>query len=224
MAVERIFNESDIDRLLQKNAASPYGRRNAALILGGVYWGLTPLEASQVEIDNVMAANGELYKVWRLPAHFSYNGEAREIHTEDHILPFFEKYLELRREREWGLSSLISYRSLAPDSKFFLNDSGEPYKLTPRKADSGGYQPRSMNEQLKRMIARSDLSGATPSSFRNSFIKGMYENGCGWTELKKITGIKQKRTLEKKVRPRKHELKKVLRSLYSHVKIPDEFE
>jgi len=224
MAVERIFDEADLNQLIEQNAAHPYGRRNAALIFGGVYWGLTPLEASQIELENVIAPSGDFYRVWVLPAHFAFNGEAREIHTGDHILPFFEKYAELRQEKEWGLSNLKSHRSLAPDSKFFLNDSGEPYKVTARKAGSGSYQPRSMNEQLKRMIGRTDLYGATPASFRDSFIKGMYDKGCGWTELKKVSGIKQKRTLEKKVRPHERELENVLKSLYSRVKMPDNFK
>ena len=44
MAVERIFDESDVSEILEQNAAPPLGSRNAALIMGAVYWGLTPLE------------------------------------------------------------------------------------------------------------------------------------------------------------------------------------
>jgi len=79
-----------------------------------------------------------------------------------------------------------SCRGLDPESKFFLNDRGEPYKLSPRKAGPGDYQPRSMNEQLKRMIARTDLHGAKPSSFRDSYVRGLYENGCGWKDLMSV--------------------------------------
>ena len=38
MAVERIFDEADVQELLEQNAMPPYGARNIALILGGVYW------------------------------------------------------------------------------------------------------------------------------------------------------------------------------------------
>jgi integrase len=103
-----------------------------------------------------------------------------------------------------------------------LNDRGEPYKLSPRKAGSGEYQPRSMNEQLKRMIKKAGLHGATPSSFRDSFVRGLYEEGCGWKDLMAVTGIKQKRTLERKVRPREAELDKVFSNLYSRVRNPVE--
>ena len=220
MATERLFTVTDIQELLDKNAAPPLGRRNAALIMGAVYWGLTPYELSTLTVKDVIAENGELYRIWVLPAHNASNGEPRECHTEIHVLPFFDGYIEWRRDKQWGVSNIPIHRGLSPDSKFFLNDRGDPYKLSPRKAGSGEYQPRSMNEQLKRMIQKTDLHGATPSSFRDSYVRGLYENGCGWKDLMLVTGIKQKRTLERKVRPQEAELEKVFKRLFSRVKNP----
>ena len=211
-----------MQELIEQNALPPFGARNAVLILGGAYWGLAPIELCLVSTEDLMAPNGEFYRVWVLPEHASFNGEAREIHTADHVLPFFEKYAELRTAQNWELSSnLHSHRGLSPTSMFFLNDRGEPYKPTQRKNKPGSFQPRSMVEQLKRMISRTGLYGATPASFRDSFIKGMYENGAGWSDLMKVTGIKQKRTLERKVRPHERELESVLTSLFSRVRMPE---
>lgn len=221
MAVERIFDESDIQTLLDQNSAPPFGARNAALILGGVYWGLTPLELCLVSTEDVMAPNGEFYRSWVLPKHASYNGEAREIFTANHALDFFEQYVDLRLKLGWEMSvNLHSHRNLNPSSKFFLNDKGREYQPTERKARPGQFQPRSMIEQLNRMLRNTSLHGATPASFRDSFIKGMYENGEGWADLMKASGIKQKRTLENKVRPHERELEFVLSQLFSRVKMP----
>jgi len=221
MATERLFTEPDIQELVDKNAAPPYGRRNAALIMGAVYWGLTPYELSLVSIQDVMDEKGELLRIWVIPAHTAYNGEPRECHTEDHVLPFFDGYIDWRRSKGWGTSNMHTYRKLNPQSKFFLNDRGAPYKLSPRKAGSGEYQPRSMNEQLKRMIKKTNLHGATPSSYRDSYVRALYENGCGWKDLMSVTGIKQKRTLERKVRPQEAELDKVFQSIFSRVRNPE---
>lgn len=224
MALERVFDVEDVNLLLEQNASPPFGSRNAALIIGGVYWGLTPLELSLVDVDSVIAPGGEFYRIWVLPAECSFNGEEREVHTEDHVLPFFENYAAFRLEEQWGLCKLKSHRGIDPKSKFFLNDKGAEYALTKRKTQEGKparYQPRSMNNQLKRMIARANLYGATPASFRDSFVRGMHDNGAGWSDLMKITGIKQKRTLEKKVRPREREIEAVLKSLFSKVKMPE---
>jgi integrase len=220
MATERLFTESDIQQLLDNNAAPPFGQRNAALIMGAVYWGLTPYELSMLLVRDVLAEHGEFYRIWVLPAHAAMNGGPRECHTEEHVLPFFIGYIEWRIARGWGVSNISAYHGLSPDSKFFLNDRGDAYKLSPRKAGSNEYQPRSMNEQLKRLIQRAGLYGATPSSFRDSFVRALYDNGCGWKDLMLVTGIKQKRTLERKVRPQEAELDEVFRTLFSRVKNP----
>jgi len=220
MPNERLFDEHDVQTLLDNNSAPPMGRRNAALIMGGVYWGLTLYELSVIDVKDVLSESGELYRIWTLPAHHSYNGDARECRTESRVGPFFEGWVKLRIKNKWGLSNLGSYQGLDPNSKFFLNDRGEPYKLSERKKGSGQYQPQAMAEQFKRMIAKTNLQGATPSSFRDSFIKAMYEHGCHINDLKKITGIKQKRTLDNKIKPQEAELEDVYRSLFGRVKLP----
>ena len=220
MATARVFSEKDLQQLLDRNAAAPHGARNAALIMAAVYWGLTPTELSLLTVKAVMQANGAFYRVWRLPGHLAYNGESRACHTEEHVLPFFEAYVHKRLTRQEGCSNLPRYRGLDPNSRFFLNDRGEAYKLSPRKRGTGAYQPRSMNEQLKRLIRKADLHGATPSSFRQSFICGLYQNGCGWKDLMAVTGIRQKRTLERKVRPPEAGLEQVFKTLFSRVKNP----
>lgn len=222
MPKERIFDEHDVQVLLDNNSAPPLGRRNAALIMGGVYWGLTLYELSVLDVKDVVAESGELYRIWVLPAHNSYNGEAREIRTVDRVVPFFDGWVKLRIEKEWGLSNLSSYQGLDPNSKFFLNDRGLPYKLSERKKGTGQYQPQAMAEQFKRMIDNTGINGATPSSFRDSFIKVMYENGCGVNELMQVSGIKQKRTIDNKIKPELAKLEDVYKKLFSRVKYPFE--
>ena len=221
MPLERIFDEEDVSELLEQNSAPPLGSRNAALIISGVCWGLTPFEQSQITTETVMAPNGEFYRIWVLPEYFSFNGEAREIHTPDHIVHFFQKYVDFLKEQNWVQSNLHSYQGLCPDKKFFRNNFGNSYELTERKGKPGSYQPRSMNDQLKKMISRTSMYGATPASFRDSYIKGLYEGGANWKDLMKASGIKQKRTLENKVRPHERDLEGVLRGLFSRVKTPD---
>lgn len=218
MPVEYIFDDQDVSALLEQNSAPPYGFRNAALIISGLYWGLTPLEQSKITTETVMAPNREFYRVWVLPAHLAYNGVAREIHTEDHVLPYLEGYVNYRVNNDWRLSNIHSHRKLAPSKEFFLNDRGEPYAVW---ESEGKYQPRSLTKHLKKMIDRAGFDGVPPSALRNSFINAMYKEGCGWSDLKAVTGIKQKRTLESKVRPHERELTQVLKRIYSRVKMPE---
>ena len=122
MATERLFTESDIQQLLDNNAAPPFGRRNAALIMGAVYWGLTSYEMSMLSVKSVLGEAGEFLRIWVLPGHIALNGTPRECHTEDHVLPFFDGYVEWRLAKGLGVSNMSAYRGTSPESKFFLND------------------------------------------------------------------------------------------------------
>lgn len=223
MPVERLLDEKDIAELIEQNAMPPYGPRNAALILGGVCWGLTPFELSKLTTETVMAPNGEFYRIWTIPVDESFNDEEREIFTEDHLVQFFQRYVDLRLNRGWKTTKHKgSFQGLNPKSNFFLNDSGEPYGVI--TTASGYSQAKYVSDHLRRMLKRTNLYGATPASLRDSYIKMMYEAGCGWNELKKISGIKNKKTLEKKVRPHERELETLIGTIFSRVKMPERFK
>ena len=219
MPIERLFNESDVQRLIDMNAAPPFGKRNGALLMGALYWGLTPSEMSILRLEDVMDQSGEFFRIWTLPASIAYNGEARELHTEDHILPFFEQFVDWRVSERLFASNQSWYRGSDPKSPFFLNDRGEPYKLSPRKKGSAEYQPRAMNAKLKSLIDKAGIEGATVSTLRDSWIKAMSDHGCHHKELMRVSGIKQKSTLDRKTRPAIQDLDKVFKAIYSRVKV-----
>jgi integrase len=219
MPIERMFNESDVQRLIDMNAIPPFGRRNRCLIIAAVYWGLTPSELSLLRIEDVMDQSGEFFRIWTLPASTAYNGDARELHTYDHVLPLFEQYMEWRASEGLYASNQSWYRGSDPKSHFFLNDRGEPFKLSPRKKGSTDYQPRVMNAKLKSFISRAGIEGATVSTFRDSWVKAMYEAGCHHKDLMRVSGIKQKETIDRKTRPTIQDLEKVFKDIYSRVRV-----
>lgn len=150
----------------------------------------------------------------------SFNNEEREILTEDHLVPLFQRYVDLRLRNAWKTTKhKQAFQGLNPKSQFFLNDSGEPYGIL--KTAAGYQQAKYVSDHIRKMIGRTKLYGATPASLRDSYIKMVYEAGCGWKELKKISGIKHKKTLEKKVRPHERELEALIGTIFSKVKLPD---
>ena len=152
-------------------------------------------------------------------ASTAYNGEARELHTEDHALLFFEQYMDSRVSEGLYLSNQSWYRGSDPQSQFFLNDRGEPYKLSPRKKDSTDYQARAMSAKLKSFIEKAGIEGVTVSTYRDSFVKAMYDAGCHYKDLMRASGIKQKETIDRKTRPAIQDLDKVFKAIYSRVKV-----
>jgi hypothetical protein len=73
-----------------------------------------------------------------------------------------------------------------------LNDKGEPYKLSPRKKGSTDYQARAMSAKLKTYIEKTGIEGATVATFRDSWVKAMYDSGCHHKDLMLVSGIKKK--------------------------------
>lgn len=221
MSIERLFNESDVQRLVDMNAAPPFGKRDGAMIMGALYWGLTPSELSLLRLGDVMDLSGDFYRIWTLPAGTAYNGEERELHTENHVLPFFEQYMDWRVSEGLYLSNQPWYRGSDPKSHFFLNDRGEPYKLSPRKKGSTDYQPRAISAKLKSFIEKAGIKGATVATYRDSWVKAMYDHGCHYKDLMRVSGIKQKETIDRKTRPALQDLEKVFKDIYSRVKVPE---
>jgi integrase len=223
LMAEILFDADDVQQLIDRNSAPPHGIRNAALILAGVYWGLTPYEMSVVSVEDVMDSKGTLYRIWVLPASRAYNGKERELWTDGPMLKALESYIQWRIAKKLKLRDPSSYRGLDPESKLFLNDWGKDYTLFRREGRRGktNYYPRSMNEQLKRMIEKTNLQGATPASFRDSYVREAYNNGAGYKDLMRMSGIKQKRTLENKIRPQAKALEEVMDRMFARVTIPE---
>tara|TARA_B110000211_G_scaffold162671_2_gene183831 strand:+ start:5907 stop:6230 length:324 start_codon:yes stop_codon:yes gene_type:complete len=105
--------------------------------------------------------------------------------------------------------------------KLFVNDNLKPFKLTPRgkakKDGSVSFQTRSLDDKLKSFLDNSRLRGATLSTFRDSWVKMMYDYGCGYNDLKAISCIKTKATLDVKIKPVEREIEKVFNSVFSRI-------
>lgn len=166
-----------------------------------------------------MDQSGEFFRIWTLPSSTAYNGEARELHTEDQALPFFEQYMGWRVSEGLYASNQAWFQGSDPRSHVFLNDCGEPYKLSLRKKGSSDYPARAMSAKLKSYISKAGIEGATVSTYRDSWVKAMFDHGCHYKDLMRVSGIKQRETLDRKVRPQIQDLDKVFKNVFARVRV-----
>tara|TARA_B100000508_G_scaffold138453_1_gene134594 strand:+ start:542 stop:997 length:456 start_codon:yes stop_codon:yes gene_type:complete len=118
--------------------------------------------------------------------------------------------------RQWFTWNRVGSLSRSrPKTSFIINDKHAAYTLSGRPEK--GYIANSMNRKLKQLFDNTAIEGATPAAFRDSFIRMMYQDGCGYKDLMDITGIRQKETLDRKIKPCSIELLSVYQSLYSKV-------
>lgn len=217
MPIERILSEKDIAQIIRSNNKPPFAQRNKALILASTYWLLTPLEISELRLEDILDKDGSFYRIWVLPDYVAQNGEAREIRTSDHIAKSMQQYLDWWKAKNLNLSHRKAYQGLEPKSHFILNDNYERYRVTRRAKDGGGYIPLALNKKLNSLLENAGMKGCTVSSFRDSGIKLFYDHGAKYNDLKDFTGIKTKKALDGKIRPHEAELDSVMNQLFRSV-------
>jgi hypothetical protein len=221
MPIEKQFTSEDIQELIDNNKEGKYGPRNTALIFALSYWGLERKEISLLSLGSVMDDSGQWYRLWPIPPEYSHNGEGRELMTADHVIPALDAYSDWLIANNVGRTNLHTYRGFDPDMKLFVNDKFEPFALTPRnKPNADGsvsYQTRTLDDKIKSFIAATSIEGATLSTFRDSWLKSMYEAGCQYNELMDVSGIKRKETIDAKIRPYDKELEGIFNKVFNRM-------
>jgi hypothetical protein len=76
-----------------------------------------------------------------------------------------------------------------------------------------------MQAKLKSFITNAGIEGATAATFRDSWVKAMYEAGAHHKDLMRVSGIKQKETIDRKIHPAIQDLDKVFRSVFGRVRV-----
>src|SRR5690606_16551141 len=178
---------------------------------------LSPVEVSELRIEDVMDRDGQFYRIWVLPEHVAQNGEAREIRTSDHIAKLMQDYIDWWIANGLYESGKSAYQGRDPKAPFILNDKYEKYALSKREKDGAGVLPIALNKKLNNLLEVAGMKGCTASSFRDSGIRMFYENGAKYNDLRDFTGIKTKKSLDSKIRPHEAELESVMNGLFRNV-------
>ncbi len=217
MPIEKILSEKDIKKVIDINSKPPFATRNKALILVSSYWLLTPYEASCLRLEDVMDRDGRFFKIWTLPSHVAQNGNAREIRTSNHIAKIMQQYIDWWIANGLYESGKDAYQGRDPKAYFILNDNYERYGLTAREKGGVGLLPLALNKKLNSFLENAGMKGCTASTFRDSGIKLMWDNGAHYNDLKDFTGIRTKKSLDSKIRPHEAELESVMNGLFRNV-------
>lgn len=222
MPVEKFFNQDELQQLISNNAVGEFKERNSALIAGASYWGLTRLELCDLPLKLLMTKSGKWLDKWTLPAEFSFNGQERTLYTANKIKPVLDAYLEWLITNEVALTNQSIYRGYDGESEFFINDNLMPFKKTERKQrlkdGKISYQPRSLDDKLISFIERTNIQGATPTTFRDSWIRMMYLSGCKTRDLLAISGYKNAASITDKIKRDELELDAVFNNVHSRLK------
>lgn len=217
MPIERILSEADIKKVIIANAKPPFALRNKALVLVSTYWLLSPVEASELRLEDVMDKDDQFYKIWVLPDYVAQNGEAREIRTSEHIAKLMQGYMDWWIANGLYESGKKAYQGRDPKAPFVLNDNYEKYALSKREKNGAEVLPIALNKKLNALLEVAGFHGCSASSFRDSGIKLFYDYGAKYNDLRDFTGIKTKKSLDGKIRPHEAELTTVMNGVFRNI-------
>ena len=212
-----MLSESDIKKVIKLNGKPPFALRNKALVIASSYWLLSPVEVSNLRIEDVMDRDGQFYRIWVLPEHVAQNGDEREIRTSEHIAKLMQDYIDWWIANGLYESGKKAYQRRDPKAPFILNDKYEKYALSKREKDGAGVLPIALNKKLNNLLEVAGMKGCTARSFRDSGIRMFYENGAKYNDLRDFTGIKTKKSLDGKIRPHEAELESVMNGIFRNI-------
>jgi integrase len=215
--IERILTESDIKKVIKANSKPPFAIRNKIIVLVSSYWILTPIEASELRLEDVMDRDGQFYRIWVLPDHVAQNGDAREVRTSDHIAKLMQDYIDWWVANGLYESGKKAYQGRDPKAPFIVNDNYGKYALSKREKDGAGVLPVALNKKLNSLLENAGMKGCSASSFRDSGIKMLFDNGARYNDIRDFSGIKTKKSLDSKIRPHEAELESVMNGLFRNI-------
>lgn len=177
MQSKPIFLEpEEIKQLAKKHLKGKFNVRDAALIAFSGMSYLTLLDLSLLKVEDLITEKGAIYKQTTVPAIFNPNGKQKVlvIPNKSFLLGLVEEVIEWRKAKGFALSNLGTYCGLNPESRFFLDNDGETFALTPRvkgSSEIARMQPTKLRRHFDKFVLP---LGVTPQGLNRSFLLNFY--------------------------------------------------
>lgn len=159
---------------------------------GLLYFNL--IELSLINVEDLITERGKIVTSFVVPERIS-GGKGRLVNIGKYgfIVEVINKVIEHRKSNSFGIiKNTGMYCGLEPETRFFLNAKGEPFKL--KKNSSNNYQPYALRRYLKALNLG---EGIDTRSLQESFISNVWnasrDSGVGDVDilksLQKLTGL-----------------------------------
>jgi len=187
---------------------------------GLLYFNL--IELSLISVSDLITPKGKINKSFVMPEYISGKDKGRlvNIGSKGFLIEVINLVIEQRIANGLGvIKNTGMYCNLDPDTEFFLNDKGEPFKLKRNASDN--YQPYSLRRHMKSLNIG---EGIDTRSLNESFIANVWnasrDSGVGDVDilrsLQKLTGLSTN-TLRPKVIRRDKSVLDTIKHLYENL-------
>ena len=209
-------------KLLAEQQSSRTNWNDGAMVVfsGLLYFNL--IEISLISVSDLITSKGKIKKSFVMPENISGKDKGRlvSIGSKGFLIDVIHHVIDYRIANGFGvIKNTGMYCNLDPDTEFFLNAKGEPFKL--KKNSSDNYQPYALRRYLKALNLG---EGIDTRSLQESFIANVWnasrDSGVGDVDilksLQKLTGLTTN-TLRPKVIRRDKSVIETVKHLYQNL-------
>jgi len=218
----KFLEPDEIKELAKRHLQGKFNVRDAALIAFSGMSYLTLLDLSLIRVKDLLTESGKVYKQMVIPAEFNPNGKQKVliIPNKPPLLELTEGVIKWRNKEKLGLSNLGTYCGLNPESRFFLDNDGNEFSLTPRakgNKEIARMQPTKLRRHFDKFVFP---IGVTPQGLNRSFLLNFYSESIKdgkqsqtIQSLVKLTGLGVD-TIRRQIYREPRSIKDVLSDMY----------
>lgn len=210
-----------IKKLIAKHCESKgFNARDRGLIASAslAHWG--PIDLALIKVSDLVSESGSLVVDGFLPAEYSAFDKPRYfvLGKETYFSEILKSVINWRVNKKLGTITLGIYSGLNPDSKFFLQDNGEPFKniYRPREGKKDLVDPYEMRRHFSKFYLG---EGVTHQTLNDAFIMNYWVESSPSGSVKTVTQIQAQtglhpKTIKEKCAREETTIKDVLENIY----------
>jgi site-specific recombinase XerD len=194
MAKAPVVEESQMRHAIKVAAVSGQTpSRDAALLCVLYGTGMTATEVAQLEVADVLAADGEYRTASEVRAAVAFNGRRRPIFwTNTRVREALDAYLAERVRLRQGVTAWRSqWRGLVQLGPVFLTNDGRPFTLTTRKTGAGNLSRscESLTQTIRKLHDQAGIEAAGATAARRTFAVRLHRKGYDLRHIREVLGL-----------------------------------
>jgi hypothetical protein len=221
MSLFHIFSDSHLNQLIDVNNNGKHKVKNEYLINQLAYLPLSLIEHNQLKVWDLINSNGQVCSKIVVPLEYSKHDEERVIELPEKFCISVENYLNWYSEQKIPTEykqDLNSYRGFSSEAPMLLNDQFNAYALSTTKTSTGvRTQASNLRNKVRKLLDNAGFEWATFSTFSDSLIVYIHQNGCEINQIVKMFNFRSRETVLSRISGNIVTLGDALNKVYSRV-------
>ncbi len=209
-----------IKKIVNKHKPPKFGPTDKGLIAGAAYAGWTLIDLSLIKVSDLVTEKGQLVVTGYLPEEYSANDKEKffVIGRKTFFRKCLQGVIDHRLENKLGLIDRALFGGLNPESRFFLQESGEPFGITYRDRNdkSALVEPYDMRRKWQKYFLG---EGVTWQTLNDAFMMNYWNAKApekptqAIKDLIEMTG-QDPATIKKKTNREESSIQEILENLF----------